>query len=394
MPTVKNNKLYIALFCIMTMFFWGGQYTYVPTLTPYAKSVGASIQMLGLIGGSYGLMQFIFRIPIGIISDIKQKRKPSIFLGLLFVALSGVCFEYINSPFGILLGRAVSGIAASFWAVFAVMFASYFTDQVRGIGILSVFHSSGMVIATLLGGIISQKFGANVPFAVTIVLGCAGAIIALMLKEEKVESKGVQVNELVEVGKDRSVLLFSFLGILLQFISFGTAYVFTPLVAKNLGATDSQLGFLTFLFTLPGVFAALLISSKLFRKIGFRLALGVSYLLLAITCIPIATAKSLGILYILQFIAGFGRGICFTGLLSMVVSSVSKEKKATATSFYQAIYALGMFTGPVFTGLFGDTATLITPYLVMSILSLLASATTFVLVHPSVKSEQRISAIK
>lgn len=373
------KKKYIVLFCILTMLFWGGQYAYVPTLTPYAKSIGSSVQMLGLIGGSYGLMQLVFRIPIGAFSDVIQRRKPSVLLGIAFVALSGICFLTFDTPMGILISRSFAGIAASFWAVFAVMFASYFKDQVRGVGILSAFHSLGIVIATLGGGIISEKIGSTAPFLFTAVMGCIGVVIALLLKEEKSVVRRVKVSELLEIRKEKSVIFFSILGILLQFVSFGTAYVFTPLVAKNLGATDAQLGILTFLFTLPGVFASLLIGSKLFKKIGFKNALGISFLLMAVTCIPLVLVKSISVLFVIQFIAGFGRGICFTGLLSLVVSSIANEKKATATGFYQAVYALGMFFGPVFTGLFGNATSFVMPYSVMAVISLVAALATFLL---------------
>lgn len=371
------KQKHVVLFCILTVLFWGGQYTYVSTLTPYARSLGSSVQIIGLIGGSYGLMQLIFRIPIGVYSDIIQKRKPGVVLGVVFVALSGFCFLLFESPVGFLIARSFAGIAASFWVVFAVMFASYFEDQVRGISILSASQSAGMVIATLTGGLISQSISKTAPFTLTAIMGCIGIVLAFLLKEQKYETHRVKIKELAEITKERSVIFFSFLGILLQFVTFGTAYVFTPLVAKNLGACDTQLGILTFLFTLPGVFASLFIGTKIFRRIGFKNGLGISFLLMATTCIPITLVKSMSLLFVIQFVAGFGRGICFAGLLSNIIISVPKEKKGTATGFYQAIYALGIFLGPIFTGLLGDGTTFLLPYSIMGLISLAAAIITF-----------------
>ena len=367
------KKKGIVLFCILTLLFWGGQYAYVPTLTPYAKSIGSTVQMIGLIGATYGLMQLILRIPIGIFSDIQRKRKPYIIMGISFVALSGACFLLIKTPAGALIARSLSGIASSFWAIFAVMFASYFKDQVRGIGILSACQSLGMVVATLIGGVVSQRIGATAPFVITTVLGVIGIVIALMLKDDQSIESGVKLSDLYDIIKNKGVVFFSLLGMLLQFVSFGTAYVFTPLIAKNLGAGDAQLGILTFLFMLPSVFASLLFGSKLFKRIGFRTVFSVSFLLLAVTSIPIALVKSLNLLFVLQFIAGFGYGTCFTGLLSLVVSSIPSEKKATATAFYQAVYAFGMFIGPVFTGLLSNAKSFFVPYAIFGIISTAAA---------------------
>jgi MFS family permease len=372
------KKKGIILFCILTLMFWGGQYAYVPTLTPYAKSIGSSVQMIGLIGASYGLMQLIFRIPIGVFSDIQRKRKPYVIMGISFVTLSGICFLLIKTPAGALIARSLAGIASSFWAIFAVMFASYFTDQVRAIGILSACQSLGTVVATWAGGVISQRIGATAPFVFTTVLGLIGLALALMLKDDKTIVSGVKISDLYGIVKEKGVIFFSLLGMLLQFVSFGTAYVFTPLIAKNLGAGDTQLGILTFLFMLPSVFASLLIGSKLFKRIGFRTIFSVSFLLMAITSIPIAIIKSLNLLFVLQFIAGFGYGTCFTGLLSLIVSSIPNAKRATATAFYQAVYALGMFIGPVFTGFLSNAKSFLVPYAILGAISTLAAVATIV----------------
>ena len=62
----KNYKL---IFYIVTFMFWGALYSHVSILSGYAESLKASAQMIGIIIGSYGLMQFIFRLPLGILSD-------------------------------------------------------------------------------------------------------------------------------------------------------------------------------------------------------------------------------------------------------------------------------------------------------------------------------------
>ena len=145
------EKKQIILLGVIVVFFWGGQYIYVPTLTPYAKSIGASMQMLGLIGGAYGLMQLIFRIPIGMHADMLQRRKPHVIAGISMIALAGALFLFTSSPVAVLFARSFTGIAMSFWAAFTIMFSSYFKDSVRAIGILNSIQSFGIVTTTLVG---------------------------------------------------------------------------------------------------------------------------------------------------------------------------------------------------------------------------------------------------
>ncbi|MDR0272568.1 MAG: MFS transporter, partial [Clostridiales bacterium] len=58
----------IALFYIVTSFFWFSLYTYVPYVSPYAENLGANHRLIGLIGGAYGFTQMAIRFPLGIFS--------------------------------------------------------------------------------------------------------------------------------------------------------------------------------------------------------------------------------------------------------------------------------------------------------------------------------------
>lgn len=368
------NKKQIILFSIVILCFWSGQYIYVPTLTPYAKSIGSSVYMIGLIGGSYGFMQFLLRIPIGIFSDIIGKRKLNIMTGMMFVVLSGICFLFSNSPHGLLIARTLAGVAASFWVAFTVMFYSNFRDSDKAIGLLNVCHQTGITFSTLVGGWLSQNAGQKAPFIATMSLGVLGLVLASFLEEKKAEKAPLKLGELLETGKDKVVLFVSLIGIVHQFVSYSSAYVFTPLVAKNLGMGDTQLGFLTFLFTLPGIIAGMLTGTNLFRRSGYGRSLGISLILMAIPLLFIIYTGSIPVLYIAQFIFGLGRGMSYSILMLLVVKGVPEGKKATAVGFFQAIYALGMFSGPYLTGLISQNFSIVLSYLMMS-LSCLAAAT-------------------
>jgi len=71
-----------ALLMAAVACFWGALYLYVPILTPYAETLGASMTLLGLIVSSYGFSQLVLRIPVGIWSDRIGRRKPFIAAGL------------------------------------------------------------------------------------------------------------------------------------------------------------------------------------------------------------------------------------------------------------------------------------------------------------------------
>ena len=73
---------------------------------------------------------------------------------------------------------------------------------------------------------------------------------------------------------------------------------------------------------------------------------------------------------ITQAIAGFGRGLSFTLLMGMSIKHMPADKRATAMGFFQAIYGLGMFIGPVLMGIIGDYFSLNEGFIVLGVLGL------------------------
>ncbi|MFU1714998.1 MFS transporter [Bacillus amyloliquefaciens] len=76
------------------------------------------------------------------------------------------------------------------------------------------------------------------------------------------------------------------------------------------------------------------------------------YLLAAVFIFIIPFTVSPMALYIVQI--GFSLGIIFPLLLGKSIESVPEDMRATSTGAYQALYALGIFGGPLAAGFFND----------------------------------------
>jgi len=75
----------------------------------------------------------------------------------------------------------------------------------------------------------------------------------------------------------------------------------------------------------------------------------------AASCIVIPFIKYLNIFYISQIVGGIGRGLVLSLLMGLSIKTIEHKKRATAMGFFQAIYGLGMFIGPVIVGFLSDT---------------------------------------
>lgn len=66
---------------------------------------------------------------------------------------------------------------------------------------------------------------------------------------------------------------------------------------------------------------------------------------------------------------------------------MNSGKRATAMGFYQAIYGLGMFLGPLFMGSVGDLLTLNQGFIILGLLGCVTSLLTYFMIK-SVKQSQ------
>jgi MFS family permease len=343
----------------MTGLYWFSQYTYVPILSPYAQSLGSSYLLLGIILGSYGFMQMIIRFPLGIWSDALRKRKVFIIGGILVSILSSLGMWYFKNLPALLFFRALSGVSAATWVAFTVLFSSYFMGHQapKSIGILNAFNYTGQMIAMAFGGVVAQSFGLEYAFTLGAIGGVGSLILSFGVVEKVVESSATPIHfkVLLETIKDRNLLIVSSLAVLSQILMYGTVLGFTPLAAKAIGATSLELGILTALATLPEIFASPLGGTVLAERFGERNTVVMGFILTALYCLSIPYIKHLEIFYLSQFIGGFGRGLSFSLLMGLSIKNISFEKRATAMGFFQAVYGLGMFLGPVLVGFFGES---------------------------------------
>ncbi|MAR57470.1 MAG: MFS transporter, partial [Rickettsiales bacterium] len=114
-----------------SLFWWFSLYIYVPVLPLYSKDLGASLQFIGIIIGSYALGQILFRIPIGYFSDkLKSRKLFSVLSGI--ISFLGSAYLFIsNNPDDVLIGRTITGVAAAGWVAISVYYSSFFSRNER-----------------------------------------------------------------------------------------------------------------------------------------------------------------------------------------------------------------------------------------------------------------------
>ncbi|KFC08652.1 putative transport protein [Trabulsiella guamensis ATCC 49490] len=157
-----------------------GMFMVLPVLTTYGMALqGASQALIGIAIGIYGLMQAIFQIPFGLLSD-RIGRKPLIVSGLLVFAFGSVIAALSHSIWGVILGRALQGSGAIAAAVMALL--SDLTreqNRTKAMAFIGVSFGITFAIAMVLGPIITNALGLHALFWMIVVLAFVGIALTL-----------------------------------------------------------------------------------------------------------------------------------------------------------------------------------------------------------------------
>ncbi|BFT68581.1 MFS transporter [Paenibacillus sp. P36] len=383
----------IPLFCAVTLLFWMSMYTSVPIMAPYVEFLGGNHQLAGWIVGMYGISQMLLRIPVGIMSDRFHKRKLFITFGLFFTAIGGLGLWFTHDFTWILILRALAGAAAATWVDFTVLFTSYYKheESTKAIGTISFFNSLGQVLGILSAGWAADSLGWEAAFILGALLGVLGFIGSFFLIEKiEPDAPKITMRAIGNVAADRTLLFVSLLAILSQVLIFATVFGFTPVYATSLGADKFSLSLLSLFANVPVALASLFGGRKWAAKYGEKRMVVWGFVLMGIFTFTIPFTHHLWVLMVTQAFAGFGRGLSFTLLMGMSIKHMPAEKRATAMGFFQAIYGLGMFVGPVLMGVIGDWFSLNQGFIVLGILGVFSALLSqwFVRVTPKIPAVQ------
>jgi predicted MFS family arabinose efflux permease len=372
-PTSTRDRY---IFLIVSFIFWFSHFIYIPILSPYIESLGGTYTFIGLVLSSYGLMQLLFRFPLGIFSDLIKLRRPFIIFGMLTSVFSCLIFALTDSLGWILLSRSLAGLAAATWVAFTVLYSSYFADQEvhRAMGSISFVVVLAQLLGMSVSGYIVSEWGWHAPFWVGGIISIMGAVLSFFIFESKegMMRAPVQLTDLTSVMREPLLLKVSLLSILAHSIIFTTMFGFIPAFTLHIGLQAGDLSLIVFSFMLPHAFATLFMGKIFVPRFGQWKSLKIAFLLTAVFTLITPFIDTKGWLCIIQGFNGFSLGLLFPLLLGMAIESISQEKRATAMGIYQALYAIGMFAGPFLAGVLNSTMGIVAGFYFAGALGLVA----------------------
>jgi MFS family permease len=350
-----SRRLTIALYLIVAFLYWMSLYLYMPTLPTYVQSKSNNLALVGVVLSMYGLWQLFIRLPLGITVDWLGFRKPFIIAGLALAGLGAWSMGVADGASGLIFGRAVTGLAAGVWVPLVVAFSSLFPPRevVRATAMLTIANSVGRVLATSATGSLNEWGGYSLAFFLA--AGSAGLGILFMLSAPE-QPRPRQRPSLEGIGRligRRDVLLPALLAAVSQHANWCATFSFYPILAKQLGGTDitqSALMSMHIGVTILGN----LVAAAIVNRVGPRRMVYLSFGALCAGMVIAALAPSLPALFVAQFCIGLAMGTSYPILMGLSIRHVADAERTTAMGLHQAVYALGMFSGPWLSGLLAE----------------------------------------
>jgi MFS family permease len=335
-----------------------------PVLPLFAKALGSTDALIGLIAAFSPLAGILFSFPIGMLSDRIGPKKLLVISAIVFVS-APILYIFINHPLLLIPIRLFHGIATAILGpvASAMILKAYTKDKGEKLGIYSSATLIGRTLAPLLGGAIITYFAYTqgllnyrLVYVAAALLSIPVLILVLMIKEEEqpVKLKGgitpmLFYTELKDLIGQRKMLATAFVDMAIYF-AYGAFETYLPLYLLSKNFPAYQIGVL---FSIQIISIAL--SKPVFGKISdnidrrIQIIMGLSTVGVAMALIPLFTGFiEIGAVNLL-----FGLGMSFaTVATSTYVADIAKKEQIGASiGALSSIMDIGQSSGPFITGL-------------------------------------------
>ena len=364
----------------------------VPLLPLFARDLGASATLTGLVMASSTLTGAVLKLPAGALSDVLGRRRLLLASAVVFAVLPFTYF-FITTLSALVLLRFVHGSAT---AIFGPVATASFSDVApadrRGawLSTYSTAQNAGQALGPIVAGYLITVAHFDLAFLASGLIGLGVLPIVFGYRDRpRSRPPAGPLHEfrtgIVEVARDRLVLMTSGAQAA-QFVLNGTLNAFLPLYGREtLGLTVAQLGWLfgaQTLTTLAVRPAIGLLSDRAGRR--WVIVTGLTVCSAAVFVISLATEMAALIAAVVVYAIGVATT---TAATSAFITDITRRcRYGAAHGVFGTIYDIGDALGPITAGVLASWAGYTRMFQVMAVCAL-AMAIGFALVSRSAEVE-------
>ncbi|WP_457549228.1 MFS transporter [Archaeoglobus sp.] len=182
-----------------------------PLMPIYAKDLGATTLMLGVIYSSFSTARALFTPIVGFLSD-RLGRKFFILTGLALYSILSVFYMIARTPEDLVVIRFFHGLSSAMVIPSAMAYVGHLAERGREGKAISTFNVSfllGIGLGPFLGGVIKDVLGIRFAFAFMSVLTALSFLIVLLYVPNVRDRSGCRVTKVFNRCV-LSIMLFRF----------------------------------------------------------------------------------------------------------------------------------------------------------------------------------------
>ncbi|SFM93626.1 MFS transporter [Thermodesulforhabdus norvegica] len=347
--------------CFLTFGFYTGSYMRVPVVPVFARELGATIVLVGLINSVFFLTAGFLSLPMGYAAD-RLGTKTVAASGILLAALTSFLLTFARNPYHIipiyfLFGLAVSSYGPTMMGYVARVAPP--THVGRAYGWYTTSLHTGISIGPAIGGWIADHFGYHNLFLSSALTLCCFPTLLLLLPEGNSAQPEPPSSKDKLKAKSSPKTVFKHPGLWGCWLitiglcfGLGTFITFVPLHARDASVPLSLIGVI---FLTQGILNALLripfgIWSDKTRHRERLILIGV--LAVALALVVLGYATSFAVFMIGALLLGSGLALAFTSIGALIAIISPPEHKSSALGGYNAGIYLGFMLASATMGSF------------------------------------------
>ncbi|MFA5364672.1 MAG: MFS transporter [Candidatus Bathyarchaeia archaeon] len=355
-----------AFIVIMTTFIdMIGFGMVIPLLPFHPETAQAGAFALGILVGSFSLMQFIFSPLLGRISD-KVGRRPILLFSIFVSVISYLIFAVADTYILLLISRIAAGMATEAGVAQAyIADTTTHEDRAGGMGKVGAAHGAGFIIGPALGGFLSI-YGFEVAGLAAAILTAVNFVFAFFFLPESNAPIGPAAQTAVNSDSYWSRLVTAmtkplmgtvFAILFITTFAFSAIPVLMPLLGiAFFGFTEIEM---SYFFMYIGVVQIILqgfLIGRLTKKWGETNLIVLASLLmtLGIFCISLIPSVVVFIISLTMFSSGVGT--LNTALPSFISKRSPQDEQGGMLGVAQSVGSLARVPGPLVAGLIAEFA--------------------------------------
>ena len=353
------NSVYIP-----TIFIAIGQGAVLSFVPLFAKDLGGSIAIAGLVFAMRGLGIVLFDIPSGLILDQIGQRKAH-FLSIILIAVSALCTAFSQNIFHLSISVFMFGAATSLWMLARLSFVSETTpvnQRGRAIALVGGSHRIGNFVGPILGGFIAQ-YSSFVEVMLVLFIGAIGAFIMTFIYLPHLESTSKKVNQedrknfITVLREYKYIFLTAGTAMLLLQILRQTRLVILPLWSDSIGLQPKDIGLIIGLSSAVDMSLFLPVGIAMDR-FGRRWAAGTSLFLMSLSMVIMTYTNDFWSLMSVGLLSGFANGLGSGIGMTLGADFAPQRNQGQFLGIWRFVTDIGTSSGPFIVAGIAGIATL------------------------------------